>query len=58
MASVLFIYDILKFNILEVLMPAILNNHIETIFDYDLTDEERELLTYGLSEFDYREFNS
>ena len=39
-------------------MPAILNNHIETIFDYDLTDEERELLTYGLSEFDYDKVSS
>lgn len=39
-------------------MTAILNNHIETIFDYDLTDEERELLTYGLSEFDYNNLSS
>jgi len=33
-------------------------NHIETIFDYDLTDDERELLTYGLSESDYDKVSS
>ena len=33
-------------------------NHIETIFDYDLTYDERELLTYGLSESDYDKFSS
>ena len=39
-------------------MSAILKNHIETIFDYDLTDEERELLAYDLSKFDYDKLSS
>ncbi len=33
-------------------------NHVETIFDYELTDEESELLTYGLSKDKYIEYAS
>jgi hypothetical protein len=40
-------------------MSAVIKEkHIETIFDYDLTDEEREVLTFGLSEKDYLEISS
>ena len=34
-------------------MSAILKNHIETIFDYDLTDTELDLLSGGMSKEEY-----
>ena len=34
-------------------MSAILKNHIETIFDYDLTDEEKTMLVFDQSETEY-----
>ena len=34
-------------------MSAILNNHIETIFDHDLTDAELDLLSGGMSKEEY-----
>lgn len=34
-------------------MSAILKNHIETIFDYDLTDDEKSMLVFDQSEQEY-----
>jgi hypothetical protein len=45
------IYDILEFNVLEVLMSAVLNHQIiETIFDHGVTDAEMLALTDGYPE--------